>query len=109
MKRDEVKGSLTFTLTPAMAQRLLSEAEAIEAELPASARADDLNVLLVKLASRRSAFEQSLRDFLAVDPSQLDKGIDSGAIMPLRRGVEMSHNAMLQLADTALEVCRMHE
>lgn len=102
-------GDLSRTLTPHMAARLLAEAEAIEDDLPAMARAEDLNMLLVKLAHRRSAFEQALRDFLAIDPSQLEKGLDSGATMPLRRGVEMSRDAMLSLADTAVEVCRMHE
>lgn len=81
----------------------------MERELPASARAEDLNMLLGKLANRRSAFEQALRDFLVVDPSRLDKGLDSGTIMPLRRGVEMSRNAVLKLADTATEFCRARE
>jgi hypothetical protein len=100
---------LTQLLTPAIADRLLKEAEAIERELPASASAEDLNMLLGKLANRRSAFEQALRDFLVVDPSRLDNGLESGAIMPLRRGVVMSRNAMLNLADTATELCRTRE
>jgi hypothetical protein len=104
-----VVADLTRLLTPAMADRLLKEAEAIERELPASARAEDLNMLLGKLANRRSAFEQALRDFLVVDPSRLDKGLDSGTLMPLRRGVEMSRNAMLNLADTATELCRSRD
>jgi hypothetical protein len=100
---------LTTVLTPAMAEHLLQEAEAVERELPQSARAEDLNMLLGKLASRRSAFEQALRDFLAVDPSRLDKGLASGAVMPVRRGVAMSRNAMLKLADTATELCLSRE
>jgi hypothetical protein len=103
------KNDLTVALTPTMAQRLLAEADAIESELPASARAEDLNMLLRKLASRRAALEQALLDFLAIDPRQLDKGLDSGATMPLRRGVEMSRDAMLPLADTVIDLCRMHE
>lgn len=103
------KPNLTGLLTPAMAERLLREAEAIERELPASARADDLNILLEKLAARRSALEQALRDFLAVDPRRLNKGLESGAVIPLRRGVEMSRNAMLNLADTVTELCRIRE
>lgn len=100
---------LARMLTPELAELLLAEADAIEEQLPASARAEDLNMVLTKLAARRSAFEQALRDFLAIDARQLDKGLESGATMPLRRGVKMSRDAMLPLADMAVGLCRMHE
>jgi hypothetical protein len=93
------------SLNPAGAERLLKEVERMKTELPASAADEDLNMLLWKLGNQRAALEQSLRDFLAIDPKQLEKGLESGVTMPVRRGVTMSRNAVVSLAATASTLC----
>jgi hypothetical protein len=98
-----------LALTPAMAENLLREVELLETQWPASARDEDLDVLVRKLSSRRSALERALRDFLAIDAGRLDKGLQSGSTMPARRSVVMSRNAVISLAGTARQLCESRE
>lgn len=95
----------TRALTPATAQRLMQEVKLLATQLPASARDEDLNVLLRKLGTRRAALEQALQDFLAIDPQRLEQGLDSGATMPVRRGVVMSRDALVSLVATVRDLC----
>jgi hypothetical protein len=92
-------------LTPAIAERVLREVELLENQLPTAAKDEDLNVLVTKVNLRRASLEQALRDFLAIDANQLPGGLDSGATMPVRRGVVMSRNALVNLVKTSSEVC----
>lgn len=93
------------SLTKPIAERLLHEAQLLHTQLPASARDEELALLVKKLNLSRAALEQALQDFLAIDPARLNDGLESGATMPLRRGVVMSRNAVLTLTETACEVC----
>jgi len=92
-------------LTPPVAEELLREVELLETQLPHSAKDGDLDVILNKLESRRAALEQALRDFIAIDPSRLQGGLQSGDTMPTRRGVVMSRNSLLASANTAEALC----
>jgi hypothetical protein len=93
------------SLTKPIAQRLLREAQLLHAQLPTSARDEELALLVKKLNSSRDALERALQDFIAIDPTRLNEGLGSGATMPLRRGVVMSRDAVLNLAETACELC----
>ena len=92
-------------LTPAVAQRLLQEVQLLQTQLPSSTRDEHLAVVVRKLNGSRAALEKALQEFLAIDAKQLEGGIQSGATMPIRRGVAMSRNALVTTAATAIELC----
>jgi hypothetical protein len=93
------------SLTKPVAKRLMHEVQLLRTQLPTSARDEELALLVKKLNGSRAALEQALEDFLAIDPTRLNDGLDSGATMPLRRGVVISRDALISLTTTACELC----
>lgn len=100
---------LKRVLNADIAKRFLQEADLLETQLPATAEAEDLDLLVRKLSTRRAAFEQALRDFLASGAGQANPEDESGDTVPLRRGIEMSRTGIFDLADTAAELCRSRQ
>lgn len=101
---EEVAGQ-SRALTQAAAQQLLQQVQVLKTELPASAKDQELDVMVKKLDARRAALEEALRDFVAINPALLEDGMDSGDTMPARRGVVMSRNALVNLASTVRRAC----
>lgn len=93
------------TLSLARAEELNLEVAQLKARIPKTAQSPELQAIVEKLHLRISALEGALAEFRAIDPEQLEGGIRSPSTMPIRRGVVMSKNRVIDLLKTADAIC----